>query len=100
MKRASTPTHRFELMTDLSALKDLKITYKQGDKIVLEKSLADVTMDGKTAAVKLTQEETNLFAPDADVRMQVRILTLGGDSYPSNIVTVPVDDVLNDEVMA
>lgn len=99
MKRASTPTHRFELMTDLSALKDIMITYKQGDKIVLEKARQDVTMEGKTAVVKLTQEETNLFAADTDVKLQVRILTLGGESYPSNVVTVPVEDVLNDEVM-
>ncbi len=99
MKRASTPTHRFELMTDLSALKDILITYKHGGKIVLEKKRKDVTMEGKTAVVKLTQEETNLFSADTDVKMQVRILSLGGESYPSNIITVPVEDVLNDEVM-
>ena len=103
MVRTSTPTHIFTVKHDEGSLTDilkgLLITYKQGNNIVLEKRMEDVTIEGDTIRVKLTQEETKKFKAGQVVLVQVRSLLITGDSIPSPIFHIDVGDVLNDEVM-
>lgn len=103
MIRTSTPTQRFIIPDDqkalLQLLKDLKITYKQSNKIVLEKNINDVTIDDNVISFKLTQEETKRFEANATIEVQARLLTLAGDCIPSRVHRLSCEDVLNDEVM-
>ena len=103
MRRLSTPTHRFELdLPDevIGKIDSIMITYAQGGAVVLDKRGNDVTIEGRTAITKLTQEDTKKFTPGTRVEMQIRFLTVAGDSFPSNIMTADCERVLNDEVMA
>lgn len=50
------------------------------------------------AAFRMTQEEANMFAPEP-VRVQVRVLTTDGEALASDITTMKVTDVLDDEVL-
>lgn len=100
MIRATTPTHVFTFPQDPDEYDEILITYKQ-DAVVIEKHKTDCTIDGqaKTATVKLTQEETVRFCSGAPVKVQVRVAFEGGESFASSIFSVPVGDVLNDEVL-
>ncbi len=99
MRRATTPTHTFTLPFDASMVSRFLLTYKQGAKIVLEKTEEDMTVDGNTWSVKLTQNETNRFTSASDVVVQVRVLTPAGDALVSDPMELRVRDVLNDEVL-
>lgn len=99
MIRATTPTHRFTLPFDYAQyVKKILITYSQRGEIVLEKHENDVQIDGNIVSYKLTQEETKLFS-NGDVRIQVRVLTLNNEALASEQYTLPVTNVLNDEVL-
>lgn len=100
MIRATTPTHSFELPFNYEEfVSKILITYKQGDKIVLEKTENDITFDGNVVSFEFTQEETLLFDKDIMVDIQVRVLTKGGQSLASQVWHKPIDDVLNDKVL-
>ena len=115
MIRATTPKHifLFEPYTDPADFAKILITYTQGDKIVLEKTKDDLTMEtiidegtnellGYKAWFRMTQEETKLFQANSgkNVKVQVRALTVEGEALASDKRIVTVQDVLNDEVLA
>ena len=95
MYRVTTPTHTFNLPFDTSLIDKLILTYKQNGKTVIEKTEADVTMDGTTVSVTFTQKETALFKADV-AKVQMRVKT-GEKVMASNILTVNVHEVLNKE---
>ena len=100
MVRATTPTHRFVLPFDYEAnVVKCLVTYTQCDKIVLEKTEADVLHEGNTVIVHLTQEETRLFGVSAQVEVQLRVYTNTDDAMASQIFRLNVKNVLNDEVL-
>ena len=105
MIRATTPYHEFVFTEDPSAFTRILITYSQEENIVLEKEKSDLTIienpavEGQyIASYRMTQEEANLFDVGA-VRVQVRVLTTNGDAMASVISTLPIEEVLNDEVL-
>ena len=100
MIRATTPTHKFEMHTDVNNIEQMIITYKQDGDIVLEKHLADVEKGDEWVRVKLTQEETKLFKDYIPAEVQMRIKTNGGNVVASKIMKVTIGEILNDEVMA
>lgn len=111
MIRATTPKHIFTFdVNPEETFSEILITYAQNEKIILEKHKSDLTFEicdcfgGKpvyTAFVKLTQEETKLFAanPKGVVNIQVRAITEDGDAIASDIEQISVQNVLNDEVL-
>lgn len=99
MRRATTPTHEFTLPFDAAMVSRFLLTYKQGDKIILEKREADMSVEGNTWSYTLTQEETNLFATTDAAQAQIRVLTPSGNALASEVMAVVVDPVLNDEVL-
>lgn len=103
MFRATTPLHKFIFDQDAELFDEILITYAQNGKIVLEKRKDDLTFGQDenghyTASVKLTQEESNLFRYGS-VNIQVRVLTADGEALSSEVRTLAVKDVLNDEVL-
>jgi hypothetical protein len=100
MYRATTPTHRFRFPRDLSEFRTILITYKQKGKIVMEKSKAELTIDGNVAKYVLSQDEANAFAAgDRSVSVQIRAVDNNGTALASRIFQMNVNDVLNDEVL-
>lgn len=109
MYRATTPKHTF--LFDVNpdeTFSTILITYAQNNGIVLEKGKEDLTFTEGTmvndkavfgAYLRLTQEEANLFDNRSVVKVQVRAVTLDGEVIASKIMSIPVNDVLNDEVL-
>ena len=101
MIRATTPTHVFTFPYDISPAECTRIliTYAQGRQIMLEFEKDELTIDGQNVSHKFTQEEANVFSAMKKAEIQIRILMDGGEALASNVITVKVDDVLNDEVL-
>ena len=111
MFRGTTPTHFlwFNEVDPEISFKTMLVTYRQGGKIILEKSKADLDF-GLTerfgepcyyACLRLTQEETNLFTASktSPVEIQVRAVDYGGGVIATNPIKISAVDVLNDEVL-
>ncbi len=107
MIRATTPLQEFTFESNPEDFARILITYKQDENIVLEKTQDDLSFssyigeDGiivYIAAFRMTQEEANLFEPEP-VRVQVRVLTADNEALASDITTMKVTDVLDDEVL-
>lgn len=103
MIRGTTPTHRFALPFDPAEMKELLLTYAQDGAIVLERRGEELSFSGRdgdwAVSHRLTQSESGLFRPGEPVRIQLRVLTQNDEALASEIVTVRVEDVLNDEVL-
>ena len=76
----TTPTHEIELPIDTALLKEVKVIYSQGDKMVFCKRLKDCSLEGNTIRIKLTQEDTFLIDCDKMVQIWIRALTKNGDA--------------------
>lgn len=100
MRQATTPTHTFELPFDTSLIDKVRVTYKQGDALVIDKRREDCTMEGQTIRLTLTQEETLALDPDYGVDIQLQVLTTGGNALTSDIYTRTVYEVQSGEVLA
>ena len=107
MIRATTPLQEFTFESNPADFARILITYKQDEVIVMEKTQNDLSFssyigeDGiivYLAAFRMTQEEANMFQPEP-VRVQVRVLTSDGEALASDITTMRVTDVLDDEVL-
>lgn len=100
MYRATTPTHIFTFPESInpSTLQEALITYKQGSRIVIEKTLSDAVIDDQDLSVSLTQEETKLFFPGR-IQLQVRVKLEDGKVPASQIFDLSAEQVLNDEVI-
>lgn len=99
MRIGTTPKHTFTFPFETELIKELKITYSQSKKIILEKYLDDCEVDKNSVFYKLTQEETFLFAEWVNVECQVRVLTTAGDALASSIRIVTAEKCLDREVL-
>ena len=108
MIRGTTPTHTFTFNNlDPNTFKVLNIYYAQQGVELLSKSKNDCVFSSKEtedgliylASVTLTQEETKLFKPKYCVKVQLRVLTEDGRALATPEYEVPVQDVINDEVL-
>lgn len=109
MYRATTPRHTFIFEVDpLETFKSILITYAQCNRIILEKTEADLspvtteTVEQKTVYsthLVLSQEETKKFNAKTNVMVQVRALTPNGEALASEQMSISVYEVLNDEVL-
>lgn len=97
MRRGTTPTHTFTLPFDTGTLSKVRIIYSQGGFPVVTRDDAD--LDGNTATLKLTQEETLKFDSSQTVSVQVRVLTVGGDALASDIMRTTAERLLENEVL-
>lgn len=97
MRKGTTPTHTFTLPIEAEALLSVRIIYSQNGNVVLTRN--DATLEGNTATVKLTQEETLSFSSGSRAEIQVRALTAGGDALASDVISVHVDKLLENEVL-
>lgn len=100
MIRGTTPTHTFSLPFGTDMIKAIEIAYAQNDTVLLTKSNADCTLAGNNVTVKLTQEDTFLFADGACVEVQVRVLTVGDEVAASDVMRIHCEKCLSKAVLA
>jgi len=107
MTRGTTPTHIFKFSVAPATMDNILVTYVQRGKIIIEKHKSDLTFESRVisgttyyfGSYTLTQNETKKFNSDDDVEIQVRALMTDDTALASNIYTINVRDVLNDEVL-
>ena len=97
MFRGTTPKLEFIFDYNLEELniEEFYITIKQGNKLISEKQLKDITISKNKAILKLTQSETLSMKETYNVLMQAR-LKVNGEVYATDIVSVGVASILKD----
>ena len=104
MTRGTTPTHTFTLPDNLktATISALYITYAQRGETVMEKTLDDVRISDGIITCTLTQADTLAFevldqrCGCDKVDVQVRLKTSDGVAMASDIMPVPIRDILKD----
>lgn len=95
MYRGTTPTNVFRTDVDLENASVLFVSYKQNGKVVLEKSLEDVSIQKTLVAVNLTQKETLLFQ-DGIVTIQIRAKFPDNTAIASNLIRTTAEEIVKD----
>lgn len=98
MRAGTTPTHTFTFPFLARECQEIKITYSQGCRIILEKHIDDLTLSGNSAQVTLTQEETFKFDETKPVSIQARVLK-NDYALTSDIKQVSIYRCLDDEIL-
>lgn len=96
MIRGTTPTLQFDLPVDLSLVNTMTIALSQDGAVVLVKTINDCQVDGNRVTCRLAQKDTLALTHNRPVELQVRIKTTGGDAMASQIVTKPVERILQE----
>ena len=97
--RGTTPVQIFTLPFEKEVIADLRITYKQSKQKIIVKVLGDVEIEGNDISFMLTQEETFKFKEKETVSVQLKIKTVDGRVFNSDIIYVRIDPALDDEVI-
>ena len=99
MRIGTTPTHTFTLPADIASMvKKVRVIYAQCDTTVLTKDVTNLT--GNDVVLKLTQEETLKFHGRKPIRIQLRVLTNGGDALTSDVLRASPYECLESGVFA
>lgn len=95
MYRGTTPTNVFRTDVDLENASVLFVSYKQNGKVVLEKSLEDVSVKKTLVTVNLMQKETLLFQ-DGIVTIQIRAKFPDNTAIASNLIRTTAEEIVKD----
>lgn len=95
MRRGTTPTHTITVDVDLTDAEVIYLDYRQKNKIVLEKTKDDMTVEEGQIQVKLTQAETLAFSDDT-VTIQLRARFADGTAVASNFMRIDVSGIIKD----
>ena len=95
MHRGTTPTNIFRADVDLTSASVLFITYKQNGKVVLEKTIDDVSIHGEMVEVRLSQRETLLFS-EGIVTIQIRAKFQDGSVIASSLIRTNAREILKE----
>ena len=98
MRRGTTQQIIFALSEPID-MAVLYITFQQGGKTVLEKTLDDVVIDGNNIIVDLTQEDTLALRASQTVYIQLRIRDTLDNAVASKVLRLYTDDVLKEGVI-
>ena len=99
MIRGTTPTHTFQIPFSTSLLKEIRISYAQGNSVIVEKSTEDCRLDGTEITVKLTQEETMRFSETKLAELQLRVKLNDGNVLATPVLRLDVGELLKDEII-
>lgn len=99
MRRGTTPTHEFVVDVDMTSATAIYITYKQREKVILEKNIDDITVTDTKLMVTLTQEETLMFNINNIVEIQIRAKMDTGEAIASNIIKTSAQRILKEGVI-
>lgn len=95
MHRGTTPTNIFRTDVDLTNASVLFITYKQNGKVVLEKTIDDVSIHGEMVEVRLSQRETLLFS-EGIVTIQIRAKFQDDSVIASSLIRTSAREILKE----
>lgn len=99
MRKGTSPVFEFTLPFDTELVAKAKVTFKYDDYSKVTKYANKDDFNGNTISVKLTQDETFMFKCNSYIKVQLRVLTTGGDPLATEPYTVFVEECLDDEVL-
>lgn len=94
--RGTTPFCTYETDIDLSTCEVIYVSFKQGSKVLIEKTKDELDVSPTRLAVHLTQEETLQLKHTQELRMQIRARYPDGTAVKSNIMVGNVGEILKD----
>ena len=97
--RGTTPVNTFEVDVDLRNAEVVYLTYKQGNKTILEKTKEELTITENEVSIRLTQEETLAFKTTQNVEIQFRARFPDEDAIKSNIINTTAERILKEGVI-
>lgn len=97
MIRATTPIQRFTLPFETEMITDVEVVYGQNGKEKFRKGLDAVGLEGNVLSVKLSEDETFSFKPNAEGQVQL-FITTDGYTIATQIIDFVVDPTLKTEV--
>lgn len=101
MIRATTPIHTFTIESstiDLTHAKNIRLTYAQKGKKILEKNKSDLVVSDNTISYILSQSDTLLFSEDYPIEIQITVRTKDDVVVKTGIVSIRAERALNIEV--
>lgn len=98
MYRGTTPTLNFQLPFEVSQITKLNIAFSQDKVVVFEKTLSDVTRNGRKITVKLSENETLSLNDKKELEIQLRV-AVGSNRLASNIIKTTVERILKEGVL-
>lgn len=99
MVRGTTPTHVFNVNVDLRECR-VYVTYSQFNRIIVEKTNEDITINEDNIIVDLLQTETMRFDAKSPVKIQIRFIRENGEVSASEIMETEVKDILKRGVIS
>jgi len=102
MIRGTTPTLELNVDgIDLTAFKKIVVTLQQQG-VVINRQTGDsgLSVSSNVISVHLTQEESLKFKANSDVEIQAKLLSEDGEVTATDIERVPVESILNEEVLS
>lgn len=97
MMIGTTPKHTFNLPFEAALLKSVRVTYLQGEEVILKKETEDCVLMDKRVVVKLSQADTLRFDYQRPVYVQLRALTTHGDALSTPPIMVSAGQCLDGE---
>ncbi len=98
IERGATPLHTFTVDEDCRLAEVIYITYVQHGRVVVEKTINDITVEEDTITVQLSQEDTLRF-DESETRIQIRARFPGGRAIKSEVMLTEGDELLKTEVI-
>lgn len=100
MRRGTTPTHIFGTDVDLTDAEVIYITYRQGNKNVLEKTKDDfISLTADEIRLELSQTDTLGFSASGSVDIQIRARFPDGAAIASQVIHTSANVILKEGVI-
>ncbi len=99
MRKGTTPTLTFTIPIDPLQIEKVRIVFAENNSPILTKTHEDCFMNGNDLVLRLTQEETFLFECDHNYQVQMRFKLVNGDVKATDIMCLPVERCLDEEVL-
>lgn len=97
--QGTTPEHTFTIPVDTGTLSRARVVYVQNKKRVIVKYMDELTFNGNTVKVQLSQAETFMLDHKKKVKFQLRSKTKGGDVLNSEILEATVAECIDKELI-
>lgn len=100
MIRGTTPTHYFGIPISKERVKNIRVTYRQDNRNILDMGIDRFEIVGNKAKVTLSQQETFAFTAGIKAKVKIRVLSTEGVLFSNRRpIMINVYESYNNEVL-